>query len=109
MKLYRFIFACALALLMSVTTAANAQENCGYPTSLHKSGFEVGEQPSIVTLPNESTPVTIALQFPASNITVQSDTIQVYGAYTGPANTGITVNDVRALSNGVNFTSPIIR
>jgi hypothetical protein len=100
---------CLCLIAFAFATPAQAQENCGYPSSVLKSGFEAGEQPSVVTLPLESAPVTVSLQFPAANITVQSDTIQVYGSYTGPANTGITVNDVRALSNGVNFTSPLIR
>ena len=105
MKLYRFIFACALALLMSVTTAASAQENCGFPVSLLKSGFEAGEQPAIATLPLDTTPLVVTLQAPANNLTVGSQTIQVFGSYTGPSNTGISVNDSPVFTNASGFAS----
>ncbi len=65
MNLHRFIFACALALLMSVTTAANAQEKCGYSASVLKSGFERGEQPSQVALSPQNTPLTLNVIYPA--------------------------------------------
>lgn len=101
MKLHRFILACALA----VTTAASAQENCGFPVSLLKSGFEAGEQPSMVQLPPDTTPLTFTVDYPANNITIGTDTIQVYGSYTGPSNTGFTVNDAVVPTNAQTFAS----
>ena len=101
MKLHQFILACALA----VTTAASAQENCGFPVSLLKSGFEAGEQPSMVQLPPDTTPLTFTVDYPANNITIGTDTIQVYGSYTGPSNTGFTVNGAAIVTTAQNFAS----
>lgn len=48
-----------VALLIAVAYACSisAHENCGYTTSLIKSGFENGEQPPTVQLPLDSTPL----------------------------------------------------
>lgn len=69
-------------------------------------GFESGEQPASVVLPPENTPVTVTIQDPANGSTVGVGAIQVFGTYTGPANTGISVNGVPALTDGESFVSP---
>jgi hypothetical protein len=94
----------ALALLLC-TSAAQAQENCGYPSSVLKSGFEAGEQPASVPLPPDNTPLTITLDYPSNNQTVGSDTIQIFGSYSGPSNTGIVANNVALPTNATNFAS----
>ena len=85
---------------------AGAQDQCGFPVSLARSGFESGEQPASVVLPPENTPVTVTIQGPANSSTVGVGTIQVFGTYTGPANTGISVNGVPVLTDGESFVSP---
>jgi hypothetical protein len=94
----------ALGLLVWAS-AAQAQENCGYPSSVLKSGFEAGEQPASVPLPPDNTPLTITLDYPTNNLTVGSDTIQIFGSYTGPSNTGIVANNVALPTNASNFAS----
>jgi hypothetical protein len=98
-------------LLLSMTwisVFAVAQDQCGFPASLIKSGFERGEQPAFAILPSETTPVSINVQSPSAAITVSVGSIQVFGTYTGPANTGISVNNVPVISNGSHFVSPRI-
>ncbi len=105
MNLHQFIFACALALFMSVTTAANAQESCGYTLAVLKSGFERGEQPSQVALSPQNTPLTLNVIYPAEGATINASRIQLYGSFTGPVNTGITVNGLlSAATNATQFT-----
>ncbi len=89
-----------------ISAFANAQEQCGFPVSLARSGFESGEQPASVILPPENTPVTVTIQGPVNASTVGVGAIQVFGTYTGPANTGISVNGVPALTDGASFVSP---
>lgn len=91
-----------------ISAFAGAQEQCGFPVSLLKSGFEAGEQPASVILPVENTPISVTIQAPISGTTVGIDAIQIYGTYIGPANTGISVNGVPALTNGSAFVSPRI-
>jgi hypothetical protein len=95
---------CLLVLAMS----ASAQENCGYPASMLKSGFEDGEQPATVSLPPDTTPLALTVDYPVNNLTVGSDVIQMYGTYVGPANTGITTNDTIVATNSTQFVSPPI-
>ena len=105
MKLHRFILACALA----VTTAASAQENCGFPVSLLKSGFEAGEQQPLVVLPIDGTPLSINIVSPIEGATIPANRLQVYGSLTGPANIGVMVNGELALANAAQFsTRPIV-
>ncbi len=87
---------------------ASGQEQCGFPVSLARSGFESGEQPASVVLPVENTPLSITIQGPTAGITVGVDAIQIYGTYLGPANSGVSVNGVPALTNGSAFVSPRI-
>jgi hypothetical protein len=99
--------ACAsLALLLQST--ANAQENCGFPVSLARSGFEDGEQPPSVVLPADTTPMNINVLGPLNGDSVGVSVIQVYGNYSGPATMGISVNNVPAITNGASFVSPRI-
>jgi hypothetical protein len=99
---------CLCLIAFAVAAAAQAQQQCGYPSSVLKSGFEDGEQPASVTLPPDNTALSITIQGPANNATVGVDAIQIYGTYIGPANTGVSVNGVAALTNGNAFVSPRI-
>ncbi len=106
MKLHRFIFACALAV---TTTAASAQENCGFPVSVLKSGFESGEQQPLVVLPIDGTPLSVNIISPTEGEVVPADRVQIYGSLTGPANLGVMVNGELALSNATQFsTRPLV-
>jgi hypothetical protein len=87
------------------STCAFAQENCGYTLAVLKSGFENGEQPPTVVLPADTTPLTLTLDYPSNNLVVGSDTIQIFGSYTGPSNTGIVANGATLATNASNFAS----
>jgi hypothetical protein len=88
-----------------VVFTAQAQDRCGIPLSVHRSGFESGEQPSSAVLPVESTPITVQLDTPTNNATTGVSSIFVTGTYTGPATTGLSVNDVPMLTDGSRFIS----
>ena len=92
-------------VLLLCSATASAQEHCGYPVAILKSGFENGEQPPSVSLPPDNTPLVLTLDYPADNLTVGSDTIQIYGSYTGPSNTGIVANSTAMPTNASNFAS----
>jgi hypothetical protein len=79
-------------LLILCTTVASAQENCGFPVSLLRSGFEAGEQQPLVVLPIDGTPLSANIVSPTEGEIVPSDRVQVYGNLTGPANLGVMVN-----------------
>jgi hypothetical protein len=86
-------------------TTAIAQENCGYTSSLHRSGFEAGEQPTQVILPLDSTPVAVTILSPTNGDILGVPSVQVIGSYTGPVNTGISVNDIPVINNADKFVS----
>jgi len=89
-----------------VSALAGAQEQCGFPISVHKSGFESGEQASSVTLPPDNTPLVVTINGPVDGSTVNINAVQFYGTYTGPSNSGVSVNGVRALTNSNAFVLP---
>ncbi len=97
--------ASALSLL-AVVGIASAQDQCGFPTSAHKSGFESGEQVSSVTLPPDNTPLVVTINGPADGATVNINAVQYYGTYTGPSNSGVSINKVAALTNSSAFVVP---
>jgi len=92
-----------------VSAFASSQENCGFPVSLLKSGFEAGEQPSVVTLPPANTPLMLAVESPTQGSIVGTEFVQVFGNYTGPTNTGITVNSIAAATTATRYASAPIR
>jgi hypothetical protein len=49
-----------------ISNFATAQDQCGFPASLARSGFEAGEQPASVVLPIENTPLSITVQGPTA-------------------------------------------
>jgi len=97
-----------LAILMVsllATASVGAVEVCGINPNaalLMKSGFEVGELPLIaeVVLPSPNTALAIAVGGPASGSTIDATTVQIYGTFTGPPNTGVLINDVPAYKVG---------
>jgi hypothetical protein len=99
-----------MLLLTSVAAPAIAGSSlCGVaPVGVHRSGFETGEvappaynpQPS---LPSDATPLVLAVHFPTEGVEVGTPTIQVYGAFAGPPNTGVSVNEVPAIQGGTAF------
>ena len=93
-----------LFILILMSAFADAQENCGFPVSLLRSGFEAGEQP-LVVLPFDGTPLTVNIVSPIEGEVVPADKVQVYGSLTGPANLGVMVNGQLALSNATQFSS----
>jgi hypothetical protein len=97
----------SLVLSLSIfASSALAQDQCGYPTSVHQSGFESGEQVSSVTLPADNTPLVVTINGPADGATVNINAVQFYGTYTGPSNSGVSANGVRGLTNANAFVLP---
>ena len=92
-----------------ISNFADAQENCGFPVSLLRSGFEGGEQQPLVVLPIDGTPLSVNIVSPIEGEVVPADKVQVYGSLTGPANLGVTVNGQLALNNATQFsTRPLV-
>jgi hypothetical protein len=96
-------------LLIAFSSRLQAQENCGFPVSLARSGFEAGEQAQFVTLPIDGTPLSINIVSPTEGQVIGVDRLQVFGSLTGPSNIGVVVNDELALANASQFsTRPIV-
>jgi hypothetical protein len=101
--------------VLAVLFAANlsADPLCGAPglnDPMFKNGFEDGQFLAVKTKPffklnlaNKSTPLAVTVTYPTDGITVGSSSLQVYGTFTGPANTGVTVNGAAALAAGSNY------
>jgi hypothetical protein len=89
--------------------SSDAQENCGFPISVVRTGFENGEQPNLVVLPSDLTPLSLSITSPTEGEVIPLDQVQVYGSLTGPANTGVSLStgDIRqiAWTNATQFTS----
>jgi hypothetical protein len=99
MKYLAWLFAFVCAPLL-------AQERCGIAPALMQSGFERGEQPPTATLPADATALTLTVDSPIEGATINGNRVQIYGSFTGPANTGITINDsLYATTNATKFTS----
>ena len=100
-----------LLMVCSSSIAAPGSPLCGVaPAKVHKSGFENGEvaPPPYVPqpgLPSDLTPLALAVTFPGDGITVGTKTIQVHGTFSGPPNTGISVNGIAALQAGTSYLS----
>jgi hypothetical protein len=95
----------AVCLLVAFSGRLQAQENCGFPVSLARSGFEDGEQPAFVTLPLDSAPLAVTITSPAEGEVIPSDRLQIYGTLAGPANVGVMVDSQLALANATQFTT----
>jgi len=97
-------------IIAIIPREATTQERCGVTASLVKSGFERDEQPQTVVFPAQAAPLTLSVEYPTEGAVINGAQIQLYGSFTGPANTGITVNGVQvAATNVANFTfAPII-
>jgi hypothetical protein len=94
-----------LLFCVMFVSSAFAQEQCGLSASVLRSGFERGEQPATVTLPPQSTPLALNVIYPLEGAVINVSRIQLYGTFTGPANTGITVNNtLNAATDATNFT-----
>ncbi len=84
-------------LALARVSAAQAQ-SCGVlPQNIGKlfaDGFEFGEVRPI--LPAAGTAHALTLDAPANGSTVGTDTVQIYGGFAGPPNTGVSLNGVAA-------------
>jgi hypothetical protein len=98
-----------IGLCLVFASSAFAQENCGFPVSLIRSGFENGEQQQFVALPIDGTPLSVSITSPSEGEVITQTRVQVYGSLTGPSNLGVLVNGQLALSNATQFSSrPIL-
>lgn len=103
-----------LASALSTAAHAQNQEFCGYPISLTYAGFENGEQVQYVALPPANTPLSLTVLHPAEGAVIGRKQVQVYGSYTGPANTGIVAsssaeNAQFAATNATQFTTEVLQ
>lgn len=98
-----------LVLAISLSTSLLAQENCGYPVSLLQSRFEAGEQPATVDLQPTNTPLTLGVDGLVNGQNIGTELIQVFGPYTGPVNTGITVNGEAVATTDTRYASGYIK
>jgi hypothetical protein len=94
-----------IGLCLVFASSAFAQENCGFPVSLIRSGFENGEQQQFAVLPIEGTPLSVNITSPVEAEVITQSRVQVYGAITAPANVGVMVNGELAISNATQFSS----
>lgn len=99
----------AFILALTIPATLLAQENCGYPVSLLRSGFEAGEQPPTVVLQPSNTPLSLDVDGLTQGLNVGTELIQVFGPYTGPLNTGITVNGQAVATTDTRYASSYIR
>jgi hypothetical protein len=110
----KWTFALIAMCLWNLT--AQAQEVCGLQTAtydiLFANGFDplktgVGPSTETVLPPTLGTTPTITIASPASGPTLASSKVQVSGTFTGPTDTGVNVNGVRAyLYDGHFLTKP---
>ena len=105
----------ALSVLFACfATAAAADPLCGVaPDSIAKARFEANDMPPPAYNPNPAlpaagTPVTLAITYPDNGITVGTASIQVFGSFSGPPNTGVSAAGVAALQAGTQFLSRAI-
>jgi hypothetical protein len=107
---YRVTRLATLILLLGLRAVSlTAGESCGFATSLLKSGFEIGEQPPVTTIPADTTALTLTVDYPIEGATVGTSSLQIYGSLTGPSNTGIAVNQkYLTINNATKFTSRLI-
>lgn len=98
----------ALVAVFASTSDLLASESCGITVTLLKSSFETGEQPLYAEVPANSTPLSIAVDYPPDGLTVATPYVQVYGSLTGPANTGVAVSGKVVVNNATKYTSQLI-
>lgn len=110
-RTHQVAFRLMLSVLAAFTipsVAVRAQETCGVTLTLLKSSFESGEQPLYAQLPADNTPLSLALEYPPDGLVTSAPYVQVYGSLTGPANTGVVVNDRVVLNNATKYTSQLV-
>lgn len=98
----------ALTAILLGVGRAGAAESCGTNLTLMKSSFETGEQPQYAEVPPDNTPLTLSVDYPTDGLVTSAPYVQVFGSHTGPANTGMTVNDRVVVSNATKYTSQLI-
>lgn len=103
MRIIWFVFT------LAISSTVLAQENCGYPVSLLQSRFEAGEQPPTVDLQPTNTPLTLGVDGLSNGQNIGTELIQVFGPYTGPVNTGITVNGEAVATTDTRYASGYIK
>ena len=107
---------CWVTLFLAVCGAtADAQEVCGLQTATYDiifaNGFDqppTGLGPSLGTVnaPTLGVTPTVAITAPASASTLVGGLVQVSGTVSGPPDTGVMVNGVRAYVNNGQFLTP---
>jgi hypothetical protein len=98
-----------LLIFSLIAGSAFAQENCGFPVSQLRTGFEPDEVSDFAQLPPNSTPLSLSITYPQEGETLSNPEFQIYGDLTGPANIGVTANNVPILTSATKFTSRAIR
>jgi len=100
----KFCLGLALICLLGAVAPSWALEFCGVDANAghFKSGFEAGEVPGIAEaiLPADNTPLTLVIDGPPAAAMISTANAEVFGSFTAPPNTGITVNDIAAYHSG---------
>lgn len=111
-----WLLLCALGLLPAF---AAGQELCGID-SIFYDGYEVATSnpasasaPGAISSPGIAISITgptlsASVSYPASGATADGPGVDVVGSYTGPTDTGITVNGVLASVDGGHFLAPAV-
>lgn len=116
-SLRRLTWKFALVVACCWVAGAEAQEVCGLQTAVYDvifaNGFETpvpGLGPALGTVPGLTLGVTptVSVTSPLPNAALPSQTVPVFGTYTGPENTGITVNGKIAYAQNGVFLVPIV-
>lgn len=109
----------AALLLVMFQKPLFAQELCGID-SIFADGFETTTSnpattsaPGAILSPGISISITgptlsVATTFPAAGATVNGPTVEIVGTFTGPTDTGITVNGVVATTDGGKFLASAV-
>ncbi|MGE3298618.1 MAG: hypothetical protein AB7I68_14880 [Porticoccaceae bacterium] len=88
-----------------------AEELCGENPNAgtFASGFEAGELPWIpeAVLPSQTTPLGLVVDGPAEGSTIDAARVQVFGSFTGPPNSSVTVDGVPAYKVGTRWLTVV--
>ncbi|MGH8041755.1 MAG: hypothetical protein ACREPN_06910, partial [Rudaea sp.] len=108
-----------LASALLASGCVCAQELCGID-SIFYNGFETTtsnpastSSPGAILSPGVATSITggslaVTITYPANSATVNGPTTEIAGTFTGPTDTGITVNGVVAYTDGGNFLASAV-
>jgi type IV secretory pathway VirB2 component (pilin) len=114
-----WVFALITICGCAIGGTSQAQELCGID-SIFYNGFETTtsnpattSSPGAIVSPGVATSIngpalSVTVTYPANSATVNGPTTEIAGTFTGPTDTGITVNGVVAYTDGGNFLASAV-